>query len=76
MRMGLNYLLFLGFVLLMGFGPITSQSQLSSNYYAQSCPNVLRIVSNQVLNAIKNETRMAASLLRLHFHDCFVNVRY
>ncbi|CAN1831589.1 Peroxidase N [Linum perenne] len=27
------------------------------------------------MNAIKAETRMAASLLRLHFHDCFVNVR-
>lgn len=25
------------------------------------------------MNAIKTETRMAASLLRLHFHDCFVN---
>ncbi|KAF3340151.1 peroxidase 59-like protein [Carex littledalei] len=73
--MGSN-LLFLGFFLLMivmGFGPITARSQLSSSFYAQSCPNALSIVRTQVLNAIKNETRMAASLLRLHFHDCFVN---
>jgi peroxidase len=27
-----------------------------------------------VQNALKTEMRMAASLLRLHFHDCFVNV--
>lgn len=68
-------LLFLGFLVLMGFGPIMALSQLSSDFYAQSCPNALKIVRNQVLNAIRNETRMAASLLRLHFHDCFVNVR-
>ncbi|KAG6478059.1 peroxidase N-like [Zingiber officinale] len=47
--------------------------QLSSDFYAQSCPNVLKVVRRQVLNAVKTEMRMAASLLRLHFHDCFVN---
>jgi len=25
--------------------------------------------------AVQKEKRMGASLLRLHFHDCFVNVR-
>ncbi|XP_078154177.1 peroxidase N-like [Carex rostrata] len=74
MAMGSN-LSFLGFFLLvvMGFGPITARSQLSSDFYAQSCPNAFSIVRCHVLSAIKNETRMAASLLRLHFHDCFVN---
>ncbi|XP_074583953.1 peroxidase N-like [Curcuma longa] len=47
--------------------------QLSSDFYAQSCPNVLKVVRRGVLNALKSEMRMAASLLRLHFHDCFVN---
>ncbi|KAG6475241.1 peroxidase N-like [Zingiber officinale] len=47
--------------------------QLSSDFYAQSCPNVLKVVRRQVLNAVKTEMRMTASLLRLHFHDCFVN---
>ncbi|CAL5326272.1 unnamed protein product [Camellia sinensis] len=28
---------------------------------------------SSVWSAIANDTRMAASLLRLHFHDCFVN---
>ncbi|KAJ1686332.1 hypothetical protein LUZ63_017722 [Rhynchospora breviuscula] len=70
--MGSN-LLFVGFLLVMGFGPITARSQLSYDYYSKSCPNVLNVVRSQVLNAIKTETRMAASLLRLHFHDCFVN---
>ncbi|GFY89978.1 peroxidase superfamily protein [Actinidia rufa] len=31
------------------------------------------IIKFGVWAALKNDTRMAASLLRLHFHDCFVN---
>ncbi|KAF9597269.1 hypothetical protein IFM89_016410 [Coptis chinensis] len=48
-------------------------SQLTSDFYVQSCPKVFQIVRQEVKNAIKTEMRMAASLLRLHFHDCFVN---
>lgn len=50
------------------------RSQLSPGFYWQSCPNLLRVVRRQVAAAVSNETRIAASLLRLHFHDCFVNV--
>ncbi|KAL6203785.1 hypothetical protein ACLB2K_027484 [Fragaria x ananassa] len=49
------------------------KAQLSTDFYQQSCPNLLKIVRKEVQNAIKSEMRMAASLLRLHFHDCFVN---
>ncbi|KAL9143076.1 hypothetical protein ABFS82_14G212200 [Erythranthe guttata] len=52
---------------------VVVRSQLSADFYARSCPNLLNIVRKEVKNAIKNEMRMAASLLRLHFHDCFVN---
>ncbi|RWW12871.1 hypothetical protein BHE74_00009823 [Ensete ventricosum] len=48
-------------------------SQLTTDFYATSCPNVFKVVRREVVNALKNEMRMAASLLRLHFHDCFVN---
>ncbi|XP_031275624.1 peroxidase 10-like [Pistacia vera] len=47
--------------------------QLDYNYYAKTCPGLIPIVRSGVLSAVSNETRMAASLLRLHFHDCFVN---
>ncbi|KAJ0020685.1 hypothetical protein Pint_31321 [Pistacia integerrima] len=47
--------------------------QLTTDFYSKSCPNLLQIVRKEVLKAVKAETRMAASLLRLHFHDCFVN---
>ncbi|CAL9191729.1 unnamed protein product [Musa hybrid cultivar] len=49
------------------------RSQLSTNFYANSCPAVFRVVRRQLFSALRNDTRMAASLLRLHFHDCFVN---
>ncbi|XP_065879097.1 peroxidase N-like isoform X2 [Euphorbia lathyris] len=49
------------------------RSQLTTDFYSKSCPKVAQIVRKEVQNAIKFETRMAASLLRLHFHDCFVN---
>ncbi|KAJ7979040.1 Peroxidase [Quillaja saponaria] len=52
---------------------LASSSQLTTDFYAMSCPNLLKIVRKEVQNAIKAETRIAASLLRLHFHDCFVN---
>ncbi|KAJ8770888.1 hypothetical protein K2173_021803 [Erythroxylum novogranatense] len=49
------------------------RSQLTTDHYSTTCPRVLQIVRSEVQKAIKVEMRMAASLLRLHFHDCFVN---
>ncbi|CAI9770754.1 unnamed protein product [Fraxinus pennsylvanica] len=50
-----------------------SCSQLSSNYYSTSCPKALFTINAAVTKAVFKEHRMGASLLRLHFHDCFVN---
>lgn len=50
-----------------------ASSQLSSTFYSTSCPNALSIIKTAVTSAINTEARMGASLLRLHFHDCFVN---
>ncbi|CAI9782343.1 unnamed protein product [Fraxinus pennsylvanica] len=57
------------FVLVFGL----SSAQLSSNFYSSSCPNLLSTIKTAVNSAVSNEARMGASLLRLHFHDCFVN---
>lgn len=51
-----------------------ASAQLTSNYYASTCPRALYTIRNVVNNAAIKEHRMGASLLRLHFHDCFVNV--
>ncbi|WCJ26193.1 Peroxidase [Euphorbia peplus] len=50
----------------------SSKAQLSSNFYDTSCPNALTLINSAVTGAIDNEARLAASLIRLHFHDCFV----
>ncbi|KAL0443817.1 UNVERIFIED_CONTAM: Peroxidase 52 [Sesamum latifolium] len=46
---------------------------LSPDFYASTCPNLQRIVSDAMREAIHQELRVAASVLRLFFHDCFVN---
>ncbi|KAI9074900.1 hypothetical protein K1719_043141 [Acacia pycnantha] len=47
-------------------------AQLSTNFYASTCPLALLTIRTQVLTTVLTEARMGASLLRLHFHDCFV----
>jgi len=46
---------------------------LRADFYAKSCPRLSAIVKAEVKKASMAEPRMAASLTRLHFHDCFVN---
>lgn len=53
-----------------------AQAQLSSDFYSKSCPSLFPAVRQVVQRAVARERRMAASLLRLFFHDCFVNVRF
>lgn len=45
---------------------------LYPQYYDYSCPQAEDIVMSVVAKAVAKEARMAASLLRVHFHDCFV----
>ncbi|VAH59971.1 unnamed protein product [Triticum turgidum subsp. durum] len=45
---------------------------LFPQFYDHSCPKAKEIVQSIVAQAVAQETRMAASLVRLHFHDCFV----
>ncbi|KAL9410135.1 hypothetical protein AB3S75_043984 [Citrus x aurantiifolia] len=47
--------------------------ELQFNIYNDSCPEAEAIIFSWVENAVMEDSRMAASLLRLHFHDCFVN---
>ncbi|KAL3521323.1 hypothetical protein ACH5RR_019472 [Cinchona calisaya] len=56
----------------LAFG-LASYSPLSPAYYNRVCPQALPTIRSIVEDAVRQERRMGASLLRLHFHDCFVN---
>ncbi|KAJ0085860.1 hypothetical protein Patl1_08005 [Pistacia atlantica] len=45
---------------------------LSWTFYKKSCPKVESIVRKQLKKVFKDDIGQAAGLLRLHFHDCFV----
>uniref|UniRef100_A0A6N2KWK5 Peroxidase n=1 Tax=Salix viminalis TaxID=40686 RepID=A0A6N2KWK5_SALVM len=45
---------------------------LSWTFYQSSCPKVESIIRKQLEKVFKKEIGHAAGLLRLHFHDCFV----
>ncbi|KAF3782723.1 Cationic peroxidase 2 [Nymphaea thermarum] len=42
-------------------------------YYSESCPNVEEMVKSSVQFFVGADSTLAPALLRLHFHDCFVN---
>lgn len=74
-----NSVTFLLLVTLLAFAPYCLCSKkvgayLYPQFYDHSCPRAQEIVKTVVAKAVQRETRMAASLLRLHFHDCFVKV--
>ncbi|XP_051200524.1 peroxidase P7-like [Lolium perenne] len=48
-------------------------AKLSNKFYAKTCPNVESIVRAVMAPAVAAEPRMGASIIRLFFHDCFVN---
>ncbi|KAK2386617.1 peroxidase P7 [Trifolium repens] len=64
-----SYVTFALVFLLIG----TSSAQLSENFYSKKCPKVFDTVKSVVRSAVAKEPRIGASLLRLFFHDCFVD---
>ncbi|KAK1439174.1 hypothetical protein QVD17_04989 [Tagetes erecta] len=59
-------------VALVSILALANGSSLYPQFYDRSCPQAKDIVQSVVAKAVAKEARMAASLLRLHFHDCFV----
>ncbi|KAF5754592.1 putative peroxidase [Helianthus annuus] len=48
------------------------QCDLQMGYYGSSCPKAEKIVQDYVNEHIPNAPSLAAALIRMHFHDCFV----
>lgn len=51
-----------------------AEPYLTLDYYSGSCPSVVDIVRREMLEVAILDRPKLASILRLHFHDCFVQV--
>ncbi|XP_051125683.1 peroxidase 1-like [Andrographis paniculata] len=63
------------FAVLLSLSCIISLSNaqgLTLDYYKKTCPNVEDIVKRETARIMAAAPTLAAPLLRLHFHDCFV----
>ncbi|KAI4369303.1 hypothetical protein MLD38_017759 [Melastoma candidum] len=45
---------------------------LRMDYYFMTCPAVDQVIKNTVFNALQADPTLAAGLVRMHFHDCFI----
>ncbi|KAI3936826.1 hypothetical protein MKW92_034292 [Papaver armeniacum] len=67
---GFSYFFFVMVIMSMA---ATSSDALSTTFYQKVCPQAIPVIKKVVTDVVNREPRMGASLLRLHFHDCFVN---
>jgi peroxidase len=49
-----------------------SQPGIGFGYYKETCPAAEQIVFRETTRIVRASPDLAASLLRLHYHDCFV----
>ena len=75
MAASLQLAIFMSAAIALGFGVRAGEAQLSSEYYGQTCPVVHRVARRVLKKAHEADVRIYASLTRLHFHDCFVQVK-
>ncbi|CAN4105102.1 unnamed protein product [Withania somnifera] len=59
-------------ILLIFFSKTSCSSTLSFNFYGLSCPTAELMVKNTVRSASSMDPTLPGKLLRLFFHDCFV----
>ncbi|KAK1425502.1 hypothetical protein QVD17_20854 [Tagetes erecta] len=59
-------------ILILSSNNIVIKAQLSPTFYDTTCPNALATIRTSIRTAVSRQRRMAALLIRLHFHDCFV----
>ncbi|XVE74497.1 hypothetical protein DITRI_Ditri12bG0021500 [Diplodiscus trichospermus] len=68
----LLYFLFFQLILLLLILDHSNAQGLKLGYYHKTCPNAESVVRKTTYRFISRAPTLAAPLLRLHFHDCFV----
>ena len=61
-------------VVLMSVLGVSVSQNLDLNFYKNRCPDAEAIVRRITDQYVSHQPSLAAALLRLHFHDCFVRV--
>lgn len=62
--------------LAFAFNIVANGQSLKVGYYQETCPDLEPLVKEIVDQVISISPTLAPPLLRMHFHDCFVRVRY
>ncbi|KAH7676330.1 Peroxidase protein [Dioscorea alata] len=70
MRTGLVFLLAL--MAMQAIIPGSSSASLKLGYYKYKCKGAEKIIRQTMANFIRNNPTVAPSIIRMHFHDCFV----
>lgn len=64
--------------ILVAFGVASSvEAQLAADFYRGKCPrnvDVEGVITSAVQSAYSRNSAAMPGVLRIHFHDCFVNV--
>ncbi|KAF5745325.1 class III peroxidase [Tripterygium wilfordii] len=68
----LQFLLMLVIVCICCTSLGASNPPLTMDYYASTCPTVFEVIRKELECAVLSDPRNAALMVRLHFHDCFV----
>lgn len=61
-------------VVLIAVLAAATEAQLTADFYANTCPTAVKTVADLVWAKVLKDPTVAAGLLRLQFHDCFVRV--